>query len=104
MKTPRPRHYVSAPVLTVMRPLFRYSARRDAFVLRIAHGETGPVLKRERRRHEDPHTGPWIDRGELRAVRLGSPLVRVRSSGLDRFIAERSVAQVPDETAAREDL
>jgi hypothetical protein len=57
MKTRRPRHYVPAPVLTVTRPLFRYSATRDAFVLRIAHGNTGPVLKPERRRTEDPYTG-----------------------------------------------
>jgi hypothetical protein len=38
--------------------LFRYSATRDAFVLRIAHGKTGPVLKRERRLSEDAYTGP----------------------------------------------
>jgi hypothetical protein len=58
MKSQRPRHYVPAPLLTVTRPLFRYSATRDAFVLRIAHGKTGPVLKRERRLSEDAYTGP----------------------------------------------
>jgi hypothetical protein len=65
MRTPRVRHYVPAPVLTVTRPLFRYSATRDAFVLRIAHGRSGPVLKRERRRNQDPYKGP-----ERRADRL----------------------------------
>ena len=58
MKTQRPRHYVPAPLLTVTRPLFRYSATRDAFVLRIARGKAGPVLKGERRRSEGPYTGP----------------------------------------------
>jgi hypothetical protein len=58
MQTQRPRHYLPAALLTVTRPLFRYSSTRDAFVLRIAHGKTGPVLKRERRRAEGPFTGP----------------------------------------------
>jgi hypothetical protein len=58
MRTQRRRHYVPAPLLTVTRPLFRYSATRDAFVLRIAHGRTGPVLKRERRRDKGSFTGP----------------------------------------------
>jgi hypothetical protein len=58
MRTPRPRRYVPAALLTMTRPLFRYSHTRDAFVLRMARGRTGPVLKRERRRDEALYNGP----------------------------------------------
>jgi hypothetical protein len=46
----RPRHYVTAPVLITIRPLFRYSGGREAYVLRVGGNRIGPVLKRERRR------------------------------------------------------
>jgi hypothetical protein len=46
----RPRHYLPAPVLITVRPLFRYSGGRDAYVLRVGGNRIGPVLKRERRR------------------------------------------------------
>jgi hypothetical protein len=56
---PRPRHYVSPPTLVAMRPLFRYSPGRDAYVLRLAGNRTGPVLRPDRRRHhKDPYLGP----------------------------------------------
>jgi hypothetical protein len=51
--TPRPRHPVGPRTLTLLRPWFRYSQSRDAFVLRVA-GRRGPVLvskaDRERQR------------------------------------------------------
>jgi hypothetical protein len=46
----RPRRYLPTPVLTTVRPLFRYSGGRDAYVLRVGGNRIGPVLKRERRR------------------------------------------------------
>lgn len=42
--TPRPRRRVSRTTLRLTRPLFRYSAARDAYVLRVANGQYGPVL------------------------------------------------------------
>lgn len=42
--TPRPRRRVSRTTLRLTRPLFRYSAARDAYVLRLANGQYGPVL------------------------------------------------------------
>lgn len=56
----RPRHYLSAPVLITVRPLFRYSGGRDAYVLRVGGNRVGPVLKRERRRGQGPseYAGP----------------------------------------------
>src|SRR5436305_13840379 len=41
---PRPRRPVSALRITVLRPLFRYSPGRGAYVLRIVGGRFGPVL------------------------------------------------------------
>ncbi|MGH2902561.1 MAG: hypothetical protein ACRDK7_03050 [Solirubrobacteraceae bacterium] len=51
--TRRPRRYVARHWLLISRPLLRYSATRDAFVLRLVGNSTGPVLRpnRRRRRH-----------------------------------------------------
>lgn len=43
-ETPRPRRRVSPAAIRLARPLFRYSAARDAYVLRVANGQYGPVL------------------------------------------------------------
>jgi hypothetical protein len=40
---------VSPTTLTVMRPLLRYSLGREAYVLRLVGGQTGPVLRPDRR-------------------------------------------------------
>jgi hypothetical protein len=45
----RPRRYVARHWLFVLRPLLRYSATRDAFVLRFIGRSTGPVLRPDRR-------------------------------------------------------
>jgi len=37
-------------VLVVLAPLLRYSASRDAYVLRLVGARHGPVLLRDRRR------------------------------------------------------
>jgi hypothetical protein len=42
----RPRRNVSGLCITVLSPLFRYSAERDAYVLHVVGRRRGPVLKR----------------------------------------------------------
>lgn len=54
----RPRHYVSRLTLILLRPLFRHSFSRDAYVLRFIGNTRGPVLRRERRRRNRDHVGP----------------------------------------------
>jgi hypothetical protein len=46
---PRPRHDVPAPLLALLRPLFRYSEFRSAYVLRGVGHTRGPVLRSRRR-------------------------------------------------------
>jgi hypothetical protein len=48
MRTQRPRREVSPGLTTVLRPLFRYSYSRDAYVLRGIGGKHGPVLRPRR--------------------------------------------------------
>lgn len=45
----RPRRYVARHWLLLLRPIFRYSAGRDAFVLRLLGNVTGSVLRVDRR-------------------------------------------------------
>ena len=49
----RPRHYVSGFALAILRPFFRYSTTRDAYVLRGMGSRFGPVLVRDRRPTKD---------------------------------------------------
>lgn len=58
VRAQRPRHYVSGMTLVLMRPLFRYSVSRDAYVLRLIGNSSGPVLRRERRRIQRDFAGP----------------------------------------------
>ena len=44
-RKPRLRREVSKPTLTLLRPFFRYSLSRDAYVLRGAGNRIGPVLR-----------------------------------------------------------
>jgi len=46
----RPRRYVAPRLITVGRPILRYSQPRDAYVLRLVGRKWGPVLRSERRR------------------------------------------------------
>jgi len=46
----RPRRYLARHWIQLLRPLFRYSAPRDAYVLRAIGGSIGPVLRVDRRR------------------------------------------------------
>jgi hypothetical protein len=45
----RPRRYVSRQWITLLVPAFRYSAYRDAYVLRGIGRRYGPVLRPDRR-------------------------------------------------------
>jgi hypothetical protein len=44
-RNPRPRRYVSPALLTLLRPLFRQSMSRDAYILRVVGHRFGPVLR-----------------------------------------------------------
>jgi hypothetical protein len=46
----RPRRYVARYWLVLLKPVLRYSATRDAFVLRAVGNSAGPVLRMDRRR------------------------------------------------------
>jgi hypothetical protein len=48
----RPRRYVARHWLVLMRPVMRYSAARDAYVLRGVGRRVGPVLRLDRRRRQ----------------------------------------------------
>jgi hypothetical protein len=62
---------VSARSLSLLRPLFRYSYGRDAFVLRAIGSNRGPVLRLERRRRQRPYDGR--DRRRSQGPRTGTP-------------------------------
>ena len=55
--SPRPRRTVGPVTLIALRPILRYSAWRDAYVLRAIGDRTGPVLKR--RISQDPQQQPF---------------------------------------------
>lgn len=57
VRAQRPRHYVSSMTLMLMRPVFRYSRSRDAYVMRLIGNSSGPVLRRERRRRQRDFAG-----------------------------------------------
>jgi hypothetical protein len=46
----RPRRYLAPHWLSMLKPVLRYSATRDAFVLRGVGRSSGPVLRVDRRR------------------------------------------------------
>lgn len=45
----RPRRYLARHWLALLRPAFRYSRTRDAYVLRAVGNTRGPVLRIDRR-------------------------------------------------------
>jgi hypothetical protein len=45
----RPRRYIDRRLLMALKPVLRYSAVRDAYVLRLVGSELGPVLRENRR-------------------------------------------------------
>lgn len=62
----RPRRYLARHWLLVLRPVFRYSATRDAFVLRLLGNSTGPVLRVDRRSGHRSFEG--VDRRRTRTA------------------------------------
>jgi len=52
----RPRRYLPRHRLLLLKPLFRYSTSRRAYVLRLIGDKTGPVLRSERRAKRQPRT------------------------------------------------
>jgi hypothetical protein len=64
----RKRRYVAPYWLVVTRPLMRYSASRDAYVLRAVGQHFGPVLRADRRRSSRA-SGP-LDGAERRRARV----------------------------------
>ena len=63
----RTRRYVAKNALLLVRPLFRYSYSRDAFVLRGVGRSVGPVLRLDRRRRRNGRASDGIER---RAARM----------------------------------
>ena len=53
----RPRHYVDRQWIELGRPILRYSASRDAYVLRVVGRSWGPVVRAERRTEGGPFEG-----------------------------------------------
>jgi hypothetical protein len=53
----RPRRYLAETWLSLLRPGFRYSRSRDAFVLRAIGSSVGPVLRIDRRSAQRPFKG-----------------------------------------------
>lgn len=63
---PRPRRYVRPILLVVLRPLFRYSSHRGAYVLRVVGANRGPVLRPDQRRRHRDFDGPDRRRAMVR--------------------------------------
>jgi hypothetical protein len=63
----RPRRYVARHWLTLGRPVLRYSAPRQAYVLRVVGRKWGPVLKVDRR-HGHALRGGTERRGRARVA------------------------------------
>ena len=55
-ETPRHRHEVSHGTLVLLKPLFRHSASRNAYVLRGVGRKMGPVLVDARHAPPGAHT------------------------------------------------
>lgn len=47
-ENPRPRHIVGRRTIRLLKPFFRYSRVRDAYVLRLIGRHRGPVLRLKR--------------------------------------------------------
>ena len=58
----RPRRYIARHWLLVLRLALRYSATRDAFVLRVIGNSRGPVLRPDRRGRRQKGAFDGIDR------------------------------------------
>jgi hypothetical protein len=66
--TSRPRRYVARHWLLILRPVLRYSATRDAFVLRAFGSSVGPVLRPDRRRRGRRQQFDGVERRRTQAA------------------------------------
>lgn len=64
----RPRRYVARHWLVLARPLLRYSAPREAYVLRIVGRSYGPVLRPDRRAVRRASAFSGVDRRHTSAA------------------------------------
>jgi hypothetical protein len=53
----RPRRYIAPSLFVILRPAFRYSRSRDAFVLRGLGSSIGPVMRVDRRSQQHQFRG-----------------------------------------------
>ena len=107
----RPRRYVSQVQLYAMAPVLRYSALRDAYVLRFVGETRGPVLRRERRRDQRAYAGPErrLTRPPLKpsktskgaTAQLVDPAVTSRPLGGVRVLGPAEAAARRSEATAR---
>jgi hypothetical protein len=67
-RAPRHRRYIGRRTLIVLRPIYRYSYPRDAYVLRGFGRRFGPVLAVDRRFTRDEPPGGVERRDTHRAV------------------------------------
>lgn len=88
--SPRTRHDASPLVVLLLRPFFRYSEWRKAWVLRIVGERYGPVLRvppgrerTQRERREDSGRSPHVlDRRPSRSARTRAPTWLLVASGI----------------------
>ena len=64
----RPRRYLPRHWLLLLKPLFRYSTSRRAYVLRLIGNKTGPVLRSERRAKRQPRVNGRNRRGRASTI------------------------------------
>lgn len=84
---PRPRRSVSPGALRLLRPLYRFSAARDAYVLRVAGGRHGPVLVDRTRLVPEPEPVVVLSQPTGRFARVGEPVAGEAVAGAGRGAA-----------------
>lgn len=76
----RPRRYVAKHWLLLLRPLFGYNFTRDAYVMRGIGLRFGPVLREDRRTHQERNARPRPGRPERRMGQSGEGVESRRAS------------------------
>jgi hypothetical protein len=76
----RPRRYVAKHWLLLLRPLFAYNFTRDAYVMRGVGLRFGPVLREDRRSHNERNARPRPGRPERRLAQGGEGVDSRRTS------------------------
>jgi hypothetical protein len=64
----RPRRYLARHWLILVRPAFRFSTTRNAYVLRLIGNDLGPVLRADRRRQPRRKQTDGVDRRRTSAA------------------------------------